>query len=426
MSSVSSLRTAEIIAVGSELLGSTRLDTNSLYIAERLAGLGIELHAKAVVGDDRADIAAMFREALVRTDLVIFTGGLGPTDDDLTREVVADVLGLPLSIDDSIVKSIEQRFARRGMKMPPVNVRQAQVPHGAEVLANPNGTAPGLLIRHDGHLIVLLPGPPREVNPMIDALCAGPLLECIGTERLYRARLFVAGRSESSVEEAAQPLYSKWRDETPPIATTILASPGQVELHLTIRDPDREHAQVRLRHAQEDLHRAVGEDVFSTDGRLLEEIVGEHLVARGYRIAAAESCTGGLLMARLTDVPGSSRYVHAAVVSYDNEAKIDILKVPRALIEQHGAVSEPVAVAMAEGVRALTGAEVAVAITGIAGPGGGTPTKPVGTVVIAILIPEQPAFVRTFSFVGGRSMVRTQAAQAAMDRVRRLLQSSAR
>jgi nicotinamide-nucleotide amidase len=425
MASVPSLRTAEIIAVGSELLGSTRLDTNSLYIAERLAGLGIELHAKAVVGDDRADIAAMFREALSRTDLVIFTGGLGPTDDDLTREVVAEVLGLPLSIDEGIVTSIEQRFARRGMKMPPVNIRQAQVPRGAEVLPNPNGTAPGLLIRHEGHLIVLLPGPPREVNPMIDALGAGILLECIGAERLYRVRLFVAGRSESSVEEAAQPVYSKWRDETPPIATTILASPGQVELHLTIRDPDSEHAQVRLLHAQEDLHRAVGEDVFSTDGRLLEEVVGEQLVARGYRIAAAESCTGGLLMARLTDVPGSSRYVHSAVISYDNEAKIDLLKVPGALIEQHGAVSEPVAVAMADGVRGLTGAEVAVAITGIAGPGGGTPSKPVGTVVIAILVPDRPAFVRTFNFVGGRSMVRTQAAQAALDRVRRLLQSSA-
>ena len=230
MASTPSLRTAEIIAVGSELLGSTRLDTNSLYIAERLAGLGIELHAKAVVGDDRVDIAAMFREALSRTHLVIFTGGLGPTDDDLTREVVAEVLGLPLSIDEGIVKSIEQRFARRGMKMPSVNLRQAQVPRGAEVLPNPNGTAPGLLIRHEGHLIVLLPGPPREVNPMIDALCAGPLLECIGNERLYRARLFVAGRSESSVEEAAQPVYSKWREETPPIITTILASPGQVEL----------------------------------------------------------------------------------------------------------------------------------------------------------------------------------------------------
>lgn len=421
MSNPPSLRTAEIIAVGSELLGSTRIDTNSLYIADRLAGLGFELHAKAVVGDDRADIAAMFKEALGRAELIVFTGGLGPTDDDLTREVVADVLGLPLETDDRIVSGIEQRFARRGMTMPAVNIRQAQVPRGAVVLPNTNGTAPGLLIARDRQLIVLLPGPPREVNPMIDALCDGPLLERAGSERLYRARLFVTGRSESHVEEASQPLYAKWRDEDPPIATTILASPGQVELHLTVRDSDAGRAHARLVRAQDDLHRALGADVFSTDGRSMEEIVGEQLVARGYRIAAAESCTGGLLMARLTDVPGSSRYVHAAVVSYDNEAKTDLLNVPAALIAQHGAVSEPVAVAMAEGIRALTGADVAVSITGVAGPGGGTPAKPVGTVVIAVLVPEHPAFVRTFSFVGGRTMIRTQATQAAMDRVRRMI-----
>jgi nicotinamide-nucleotide amidase len=328
---------------------------------------------------------------------------------------------LPLETDDRIVSGIEQRFARRGMTMPAVNIRQAQVPRGAVVLPNTNGTAPGLLIARDRQLIVLLPGPPREVNPMIDALCAGPLLERAGAERLYRARLFVTGRSESHVEEASQPLYAKWRDENPPISTTILASPGQVELHLTLRDSDAGRAQARLARAQDDLHRALGADVFSTDGRSMEETVGEQLGARGYRIAAAESCTGGLLMARLTDVPGSSRYVHAAVVSYDNEAKTDLLNVPAALIAQHGAVSEPVAVAMAEGIRTLTGADVAVSITGVAGPGGGTAAKPVGTVVIAVLVPAQPAFVRTFSFVGGRTMIRTQATQAAMDRVRRMI-----
>ncbi len=204
------------------------------------------------------------------------------------------------------------------------------------------------------------------------------------------------------MEEASQPLYAKWRDEDPPISTTILASPGQVELHLTLRDSDAGRAQARLARAQDDLHRALGADVFSTDGRSMEEIVGEQLVARGYRIAAAESCTGGLLMARLTDVPGSSRYVHAAVVSYDNEAKTDLLNVPAALIAQHGAVSEPVAVAMAEGVRALTGADVAVAITGVAGPGGGTPAKPVGTVVIAVLVPGATG-VRSYVLVRRRT-----------------------
>ncbi len=421
MSTPAVLRTAEIVAVGSELLGSTRLDTNSLYIATRLAELGIELRSKAVVGDERADIAAIFRESLARADLIVFTGGLGPTDDDLTREVVADVLQLPLDTDQRIVDAIEQRFARRGLKMPAVNRRQAQVPRGAIVLANPNGTAPGLLISRERQMIVLLPGPPREVNPMIDALCQGPLLERAGSERLHRAVLFVAGRSESHVEETVQPIYSRWRDAVPPISTTILASPGQVELHLTLRDTDAVRGAATIARARADLQEALGPDVFSIDGRPMEEIVGQLLRERRYRITAAESCTGGLLMTRLTEVPGSSEYVHSSVVTYDNEAKVKLLNVPAALIEGHGAVSEPVALAMADGVRAITAADVAVAITGVAGPGGGTPAKPVGTVVVAVIVPSQPAFVRTFSFVGGRAMVRFQATQAALDRVRRAL-----
>ncbi len=421
MSTVTPLRTAEIIAVGSELLGSTRLDTNSLFIAEQLAGLGIELRTKVVVGDDRGELAAVFRQALKRADLVMLTGGLGPTDDDLTREVVADVLGLPLDIDETIVASIERRFARRGLQMPAVNRRQAQVPRGATVLQNQNGTAPGLLIEDDAHVIVLLPGPPREVRPIVETLCAGPLLERAGIERLYKATLFVTGRSESHVEEAVQPIYSRWTSATPPISTTILAAPGQVELHLTMRDAEAGHGAATIARARDELQRALGADVFSTDGRSMEEIVGEGLKVRGYTFAAAESCTGGLLLSRLTDIPGSSAYVKGGVVAYDNAEKIGLLGVPEELIAQHGAVSEPVAVAMAEGAKTTTGADVTVAITGIAGPGGGTPAKPVGTVVIAVLVPDQPVFVRTYSFIGGRTLVKFQATQAALDRVRRML-----
>jgi nicotinamide-nucleotide amidase len=410
-----------VIAVGSELLGSTRLDTNSLFISDRLAAIGIELRTKVVVGDHRNDLAAVFRQALERADLVILSGGLGPTDDDLTRDVVADVLSLPLEVDETIVSSIERRFARRGMKMPDVNRRQAQVPRGALVLANPNGTAPGLLIHHGERLIALLPGPPRELNPMIEQLCAGAFLERASAERLYTASLFVTGRSESHVEEATQPLYSKWTTASPPIATTVLAAPGQVELHLTLRESDPDRARRTLAEAQEALRRALGGDVFSTDRRSMEEIVGERLREADYSIAAAESCTGGLLTSRLTDVPGSSAYVRASMVVYDNDAKTSLLGVSPRLLEQHGAVSEPVALAMAEGVRTRTGADVSVAITGIAGPGGGTPEKPVGTVVIAVLVPAQPAFVRTYSFVGGRPQVKFQSTQAALDRVRRML-----
>ena len=426
MSITAPLRTAEIIAVGSELLGATRLDTNSLYITDRLAGLGIELRTKVVVGDDRAELAAVFRQALARVDLIVLTGGLGPTDDDLTRDVVAEVLGRPLETDERIVATIERRFARRGLRMPDVNRRQAQVPRGAAVLENANGTAPGLLLEDAGRVVVLLPGPPREVQPMIDALCAGALLQRAGAERLHRTILFVTGRSESHVEEVAQPIYSRWTAATPPVTTTILAAPGQVELHLTLRERDAVRAQEILGRAREELRSALGADVFSVDGRAMEEVVGEQLRSRGYMFAAAESCTGGLLTSRLTDVAGSSAYVHGSIVAYDNEAKINLLGVPRALIEEHGAVSEPVAIAMAEGARERTGADVSVAITGIAGPGGGTPAKPVGTVVIATIVGTQPAHVRTYSFIGGRGQVKFQATQAALDRVRRMLEKAER
>ncbi|MGH9409901.1 MAG: competence/damage-inducible protein A [Vicinamibacterales bacterium] len=418
------LRTAEVIAVGSELLGAERLDTNSLYLSRRFSALGIELRFKSVVGDDREDLAAVFRQTLTRSDIVVLTGGLGPTDDDLTRDVVAGVLGLPLEIDSRIVEGIRARFAKRGMTMPDVNLRQAQVPHGAAVLANPNGTAPGLLIRRnapEARWIVLLPGPPREVQPIFDALADGPLRAEVGSDRLFSASLFVAGRSESHVEEIVQPIYSRWRDETPPITTTILASPGQIELHLTRRDADPERARAALAQATDALAAALGDDVYSTDGRHLEEVVGGLLRARRYTIAAAESCTGGLFMSRLTDVPGSSEYVRGGVVAYANEIKTRLLGVGQDLLDRHGAVSDPVAMAMAEGVRATTGADVAVGITGIAGPGGGSPEKPVGTVAIAVLVPGESPFVRTHTLPGGRAQLKYNFSQTALDRVRRML-----
>lgn len=419
------MRTAEVIAVGSEMLGSTRTDTNSLYVADRLSSLGIDLRVKTVVGDDRDDLSSMFRQALDRSDVVVLTGGLGPTDDDLTRDVVSDVLDRPMSIDEAIVAKIRARFERRGLTMPDVNRRQAQVPRGAVVLDNPNGTAPGLFIEHAGprgpQAIVLLPGPPREMQPMLDQVCSGPLAALAGAERTYRTSLFLTGRGESHVEQKVQPIYSRWRDRPRPIVTTILAAMGQIELHLSIRDTDERRARAALADATNELLAVIGEDVYSTDGRAMEEVVGQLLNARGYTVAAAESCTGGLFLSRLTDVAGSSVYVRGGAVAYANTEKTALLGVPADLIAAHGAVSEPVAVAMAEGIRERTGADVAVGITGIAGPGGGTPEKPVGTVAIAVIVPNQPAYVRTYRFIGGRTMVKFQATQAAMDRIRRLL-----
>jgi len=418
-------RTAEIIAVGSELLGSTRTDTNSLYLSGRLSELGIDLRIKSVVGDERDDLATLLRQALARTDLVVLTGGLGPTDDDLTRDVVSEVLGLPMTIDESIVDKIRARFEGRGLVMPEVNRRQGQVPRGAIVLDNPNGTAPGLFIDHAGargrQIVILLPGPPRELNPMFDMVCRGPLRERAGDERAYRTTLFITGRGESHVEQLVQPIYARWRDASPPISTTILAALGQIELHLTVRETDEGRASAILDRARAELLAVIAGDVYSTDGRAMEEVVGDLLKSRGLSIAAAESCTGGLFTSRLTDVPGSSAYVRAGVIAYAYEDKTALLGVPAELIVAHGAVSEPVAVAMAEGIRERTHADVTIGISGIAGPGGGTPAKPVGTVVIAVIVPDRPVYVRTYLFFGGRAMVKFQATQAALDRVRRML-----
>jgi nicotinamide-nucleotide amidase len=419
------LRTAEVIAVGSELLGSTRTDSNSLYISQRLSDVGIDLHVKSVVGDERGDLASVFRQALDRADVIVLTGGLGPTDDDLTRDVVSDVLQLPMTIDESIVDTIRARFERRGLTMPEVNRRQGQVPRGAVVLDNPNGTAPGVLIDHANargrQIIVLLPGPPREMQPMFDRVCEERLRTLSGGERTYRTSLFITGRGESHVEQRVQPIYATWRERTPPISTTILAVMGQIELHLSVRDTDEARARATLASAKDELLAVIADDVYSVDGRAMEVVVGDALKARGLTIAAAESCTGGLFSSRLTDVPGSSAYVHGGVVAYANEEKVALLGVPAELIRAHGAVSEPVAIAMAEGIRDRTGAGVTVGITGIAGPGGGTPDKPVGTVAIAVIVPDQPAYVRTYQFIGNRAMVKFQATQAAMDRVRRML-----
>jgi nicotinamide-nucleotide amidase len=414
------IRSAEIIAVGSEMLGTTRLDTNSLFLTDKLSSLGIDLHAKTVVGDRRSDLASFFRHALERVDLVIFTGGLGPTDDDLTRDVVSDVLELPMREDPAIVEAIRQRFARRGLRMPEINRRQAMVPEGATVLDNPNGSAPGLLLTHGDHVILLLPGPPREMKPMFEGVFASVLEPRARKERFSRTVLFIVGRSESHVEEAVQPIYAPLAHGVPPVETTILAAPGQIELHLTALSTDPAAAAAVLASARDRMVEALGDDVFTTEGQSMEEVVGGLLKERGATIAAAESCSGGLLMSRLTDVPGSSAYVLGGVVAYSNDLKTAFADVPADLIAQHGAVSEPVAAAMARGIRARTGATYGVGITGIAGPGGGTPAKPVGTVTLAVEGPENLQ-VRTAQFTGGRAQIKHYASQIGLDMVRRMI-----
>lgn len=413
---------AEIVAVGSELLTSARVDTNSLAITERLNEIGIALQGKSVAGDDPAMLKAIAAQALARADLVILTGGLGPTDDDLTRNVVADLLALPLEFHADVFAGIEKRFAARGLRVPDINRRQAMVPRDAVILENRYGTAPGLWIEREGKVVILLPGPPREMRPMLEAVIRDRLGKLAGASRMIRRILRVTSRTESHVEEAMQPLYARWLAARVPIAATILASPGQIELQLTASGVDVQALHAALDAAVEDTRAVLGLDLFSVDGEEMPQIVGALLRARGLRIAVAESCTGGLVMSRLTDVPGSSDYVERGVVVYSNQSKIDLLGVPESLLEAHGAVSEPVAEAMASGMARTAGTSLALGITGIAGPSGGTPTKPVGTVAIAaawVRGGTTNTRTRMFNFFGGRELVKFQASQAALDMIRR-------
>jgi nicotinamide-nucleotide amidase len=416
----SPLRRAEIIAVGSELLVPPRLDTNSLFITEKLNDCGIEVRAKAIVGDRREDLEAVLRAALSRTDLVVLCGGLGPTDDDLTREAVAAVTGREMHEDASVLDGIRQRFAARGARMPDINRRQAMVPAGADVIPNGFGTAPGLWLEHDGRVLLLLPGPPAELKPMLARIVEERVAPLAGASRLERRVLRICGRTESEVDELAAPVYSRWLSAPAPVFTTVLTAPAQVELHLSAASGSKEDARARLSRAADDLASLFGDDVFSTDGRSLEEVVGQLLRERGWRIGVAESCTGGLISARLTDVAGSSDYVGFNAVCYSNAAKTEVLGVPAALIGAHGAVSEPVALAMADGIRGRASCELGIGVTGIAGPAGGSDEKPVGTVVVGVTTADA-RHVRTYRFPTGRARVRQFAAQMALDLARRTL-----
>jgi competence/damage-inducible protein CinA-like protein len=411
---------AWIVAVGSELLTPFRIDTNSLAITERLNAIGCDVRVKVVVGDDVEELAAVFERGIGHVDLIICTGGLGPTEDDITRDALTRVLNVPVDIDEAIVGRIRERFERRGMTMPEINRRQGVVPRGATVVENARGTAPGLWVERDGTSIALLPGPPREMTPMLETLIAERLKPRSDGAGLFRRVLKITGRAESDVDARAQPLYRKWLTAPIPIAATILAVLGQIELHLSASAPTRAEGEAALEVAVQEARELLGPIVYSADGRPIEAVIGELLRAKRLTISVAESCSGGLLSSRITDVPGSSEYFDRGAVCYSNHAKEAWLGVPADLIAAHGAVSEPVATAMADGIAERSGSDVGIGITGIAGPGGGTAEKPVGTVAIAVRTPSATQ-VRTFLFLGGRDMVKFQAAQSAMNMLRLML-----
>lgn len=408
--------TAEIIAIGSELLAPDRTDTNSLWLTEQLNRLGIEVKLKTVVGDDDARLEEAIKDATRRSKVVVTTGGLGPTEDDITRKVTARALGRRLLLNEDLLAEIRQRFQSFGVAMPERNSRQAMVIEDAEVLPNPNGTAPGMFIDHKGTAIVLLPGPPREMKPMFENHVASRLASRAGSQKVVRRMLRVAGMGESAVDEKIAPIYSQYENPQ----TTILFNQSEIEIHLTARGRTEADAEALLDRLSEQIEERLGISVFAFAGETMEQVVGLKLSVGGYTLAVAESCTGGLLAQRLTDVPGSSKYFIEGVVTYSNDAKMRALGVEPILFLEHGAVSAPVAEAMAEGIRNRAETDFGLAITGIAGPGGGTEEKPVGLVYIAIAS-ESGTEHRKLNLPGDRHLVRWRASQAALDLLRRRL-----
>ena len=408
--------TAEIIAIGSELLAPDRTDTNSLWLTEKLNSLGIEVKLKTIVGDDDARLEEAIRDAVRRSKVVITTGGLGPTEDDITRKITARALGRRLLLDETVLAEIRQRFQSFGVAMPERNSRQAMVIEDAEILPNPNGTAPGMFISHEGTAIVLLPGPPREMKPMFENHATPRLAGRVGSLRVVRRLLRVAGLGESAVDEKISPIYMQYDNPQ----TTILFNQSEIEIHLTARGRTETDANTLLDRLSEQIEERLGNAVFSFAGEKMEEVVGLKLAVGGYTLSVAESCTGGLIAQRLTEVPGSSKYFIEGVVAYANDAKTRTLGVEPILLLEHGAVSAPVAEAMAEGIRKRAGTDFGLSVTGIAGPGGGTEEKPVGLVYIA-LADDVKTEHRKLKLPGDRQLIRWRASQAALDLLRRRL-----
>jgi nicotinamide-nucleotide amidase len=415
---------AEIIAVGSEMLTPFRQDTNSLYLTDGLNDLGVTVAFKTIVGDSLEHLIGAARNALSRADVVVFSGGLGPTEDDLTREAAAAALGISLMSDPEILAGLYRRFAERKIPMTPNNVKQAEVLAGAKVLPNGNGSAPGQFLSktHEGkqRMVILLPGPPKELKLMFTEQVKPHLARVLPPRFLAKRQIKMALVPESTVDARTAPIYQKYPD----VETTILAHSGEIQLHFQCAKDTLEEAQARVDEVAGLVEHEMDEDVFSAQGESLEEVVLLMLGMRNMTLAAAESCTGGMLAQRLTAVPGSSRYFLGGAVVYSSALKTSMAGVPAELIESEGAVSEAVARALAEGIRARTGASIGVGITGIAGPGPGEGSdagKPAGLVYLAIADDAGTELKELSLGANDRERVRWWATQHALERVRRRL-----
>jgi len=406
---------AKLIAVGSELLRFGRHDSNGDWITERLQRLGVEVVGRALVGDDHGRTAAEIGAAVDSADIVVLTGGLGPTEDDRTREALAQALGLALERDDRRVARLREFFDRRGKEFHPEQEKQADRPSGAVWIDNPLGIAPGILYRGESFLVIALPGVPAEMKRMFDDTVA-PLIGQAGEGRLARRVLKIGGRFESSVDAQVRDLY-----DTPGVEVTILTGAEGIELHLLATADDAGQARARVDRLDRELAARLGLDLYGRDDETLAGIIGRMLVQRGDSVATAESCTAGLLSATATAVAGSSCWFRGGLVVYSDDLKVSLAGVPPDILEACGAVSEEVARCLAQGARRRCGADYGVGITGVAGPGGGTEEKPVGLVHVAIAEDDQRTEHWKIQQIGGRELVRRRTVVFALDRLRRAL-----
>lgn len=408
---------AELIAVGSELLAPGRQETNAATISRFLLERGCAVVARTTVADDAPALTATFRLALERADLVIATGGLGPTEDDLTRECAAAALGVTLTRENAYVDWLKARFASFGRVMPAVNEKQADRLEGGRLLMNANGTAPGQIVERGSKMLVLLPGPPREMLPLFEQHVL-PAVEARAAGRRLCVRVIrIAGMGESEVEALIAPVYRTFRNPL----TTILGGPSEVELQLVGAGEDAAEAEARVEDLNARLRAILGQRIFTEKGESLEEVVGDLLSGQGMTLALAESCTGGLIASRLVSVPGASAFLERGFVTYSNRAKVDELGVREATLAAYGAVSEETAREMAQGALAAARADLALAVTGIAGPSGGSDEKPVGTVCIALAGALGTRSLRRVFPSRDRDRIRNQAANGALEILRRAL-----
>ena len=409
----------EIIAVGSEMLTPQRVDTNSLWLTDQLNMLGVEVTAKAIVGDDRARLADILGGALLRADIVLLSGGLGPTEDDITRDSVAEALGCGQHFRQELLDAIAERFRQFNRSMAENNKRQAYLIEGAEALPNPRGTAPGQwLSAPEGRFIALLPGPPHELKGMFNEQVLPRLRAILPVLHIATRQFRVAGMGESDLDQLIAPVYMKY----PQVATTVLAKPGDIEIHLRARMASQSEAEAVLDELTPKIEELLGDRIYSRDGAVLEATVGRLLKVRNETVSVAESCTGGLLGQRFTSVAGSSAYFLGGFLTYTNEMKVSLLGVSEELLAQHSAVSEPAAAAMANGARRRTGSTWALSVTGYAGPDGGTEADPVGVIYIGLAGPNGTV-VRRLQMIPERDRVRQMGATAALDFLRKNLVS---